>query len=240
MNQKSFQSDLEKKRSSIEVELSPSELFALTLNKSEIKKLGLCKGNLLPVLKEVSHLRDGQLTLEDVLGMKVVPKIRNDFCISVDDMIIMLRDAGRKELSAKIVQKPPKFISRAYLKNHLFGSDDFSSLVYSYLVLSKIKLSRKNLEKIGVDEKILNICERRTITIIFHKYTKDLDCRRAEKCPFTEKCSSFFTRLSGRRYTSYSCSDCLIYKVESHLKNEGHFSQIEIPSYGVAPIGYVG
>ena len=242
MNQRNFQAILKSVSIVAEIELSPSELFGMTLNRFELKKLGLNEKNLLPILKEISNIGDGEFSLDEVVGMNAVIETSSNFRINSSDMITIARSMDRRDISRLIESEypAPKFLERKFFRKNNINHEAFLLLTSSYLVLSKIKLNEDDLRKINMPEKLIKMCHRKTIKLFLHKYTKQLDCRRAHECPLKLRCSAFFEKVSDRGFISYSCSECPIYKVERHLESQGHFTELQIGSYGVASVAHIG
>lgn len=242
MHLMNFQNILKSTSIVAEIELSPADLFGITLDRFELSNLGLNDENLLPILKEVSNIEDGELSLDDVVKMRAVFDIRTNFRINARDMITIARDMDRKDISRLIEDERPalKAVDRKFFRKNGVSDEDFMSLASSYLVLSKIKLNEDDLRKINIPEKLIRMSGKKTIKLLLRKYTKQLDCRRAYQCPLKSRCSAFFERVSDRGFISYSCSECPIYQVERHLENQGHFNEVQVGSFGIAPVGYIG
>jgi len=239
MNQREFQRLLRSVGLKIDLKLTPAELYAVTLQRFELNSLGLGRGKLLPVLFNISDIEDGELSPSDVLHMKSVNS-RTDFKIRTIDMTHLLRSIGKKGVGFEIDNHVPEFVGRKTMREKGVNEDDLLAMTMSHLVLAKLRLSEEDLRKIGVDEKIIAMKDNKNITVIFQKYTKQLDSRRAKECPFIKRCYKLFENMSDRGFNSFSCATCPIFKVETHLELQGHFHPIEIGSYGVAPVGYIG
>lgn len=239
MNQSEFRKELIRNSFKSQANLSPAQLFMVSLERFELRRLGLDEKSLLPVLLSIDKIADGSLSIKRVFQLADSHQ-NTPFEIKTIRVVSLLNSVRRKGLAEIICKcrEIPEYSDRKFLEENGVDKDVLLEMAMSHLVLAKIKLGEEDFRAIDVPEKIIKIKNKKLILITLNKHEGSNDCRRARECPMRMRCRKYFDVFSYSGFISYSCSQCPVYKLERDLRNDGYFDPIDVGSYGVAQLGF--